>query len=84
MQAGPSGLRPFELSIANQQKRVVSHCSENRGAGVSPAVAGASRSRARAGCPCHSGRDARATSVHRRAIFMVSGCPFADGHERLP
>ena len=32
-----------------------------RGAGVPPAVAGASRSRARAGCPRHSGRDARST-----------------------
>jgi len=31
------------------------------GAGVSPAVAGASCSRARAGCPRHSGRDARTT-----------------------
>src|SRR5208337_5292630 len=30
-------------------------------AGVSPAVAGASPSRAQAGCPRHSGRDARAT-----------------------
>ena len=59
-------------------------CSENRSAGVSPAGAGASRCRARAGCPCHRGRDARATSVHRRAIFMVSGRPPANGHERLP
>jgi hypothetical protein len=58
-------------------------CFENRGAGVSPAVAGASRSRARAGCPCHSGRNARTTSVHRRPIFMVSGCSSADEHERL-
>ena len=32
-----------------------------RNAGVPPAVAGASRSRARAGCPRDSGRDARAT-----------------------
>jgi len=42
-----------------------------------PARAGAGRSRDR-------GRDARAASVRRRAIFMVSGCPSADGHERLP
>jgi hypothetical protein len=54
-------------------------------------VARASRSRARAEpvlsgakeCPCHSGRDARNKSVHPRVIFIVSGCPSADGHERL-
>jgi len=32
-----------------------------RGAGVPPAVAGASRPRARAGCPRDSGQDARTT-----------------------
>ena len=49
-------------------------CSENCGAGVSPAVAGASRSRARAGCPCHSGQDARAPGY-----FMGSRGPRAHG-----
>src|SRR5208337_1698349 len=30
------------------------------------------------------GQDARAPSPRHAAIFMVSGCPSADGHERLP
>ncbi|MGD0127312.1 MAG: ABC-2 family transporter protein [Terriglobia bacterium] len=40
-----------------------------RGAGVPPAVAGASRSRARAGCPRHSGRDARSTLYRLGRVY---------------
>ena len=63
--------------------------SENRGAGVPPAVARAFlRSaqdrlcpRAGAGRSRDRGRDARATSLRPRAIFMVSGC--CERNERL-
>ena len=44
------------------------------GAGVSPAVAGASCSRARAGCPPDSGRDARTTIF--KAVKMGRQHPF--------
>jgi hypothetical protein len=43
--------------MAREERPAVDRC----GAGVSPAVAGASRSRARAGCLRDSGRDARTT-----------------------
>jgi len=64
---------------------------ENRNAGVSPAVAGASRSRARAGPilsatkerPLHSGQAGRAASIHRSALSTVSGYPPADAHKQL-
>ena len=56
---------------------------ENRRAGVSPAVARAFlRSAQDRLCPCAG--PGRPRHVRRRAIFMVSGCPSADGHERLP
>ena len=66
-----------------REKRGISLCFENRGAGVPPAVARASCPSAGAGRSRDRGRDARATSVRCRAIFMVSGRPSADGHERL-
>jgi len=62
-------LRAFSSFPGARQPTNMSDCFENRGAGVPPAVAGASRSRARAGCPRDSGRDARATSVHCRPPF---------------
>src|SRR5579872_1369169 len=42
-----------------------------RGAGILPAVSGASRSRpARAGCPRYSGRDAHVTTAVRHCILQ--------------
>jgi hypothetical protein len=54
------------LMRSARQRTGMSDCLENCSAGVSPAVAGASRSRVWARCPRDSGRDARATSVQRQ------------------
>jgi hypothetical protein len=69
--------------------KVGSGGDSGRSAGVSPAVAGASRSRAKevltswekgrsklaqAGCPRHSGRDARATSNGLDFTLMSRRC----------
>jgi hypothetical protein len=76
-------LRAFSWFLGVRRLTNTSDCFENRGAGVPPAVARASGPRAGAGRSRDRGRDARATSVHCRPIFTVSGWPSADEHERL-